>query len=1560
MKNMFSRLVKFVPLSRIIPVVIIFLFSHTTNIYASYYYAAFTARVEPESTGMGTVYASKTDKDTDGTYDDESRAETTSQAPEQSAWLFAQSADGYYFLNWKKMGEQSVYSTSPTAVEVSVDATSSKDKSENRVDGGTYLAYFTPVLVNSGKNATAPISVSDIYVTTNSLTDLHTNTGTVTFAVTGADAPADFYDPEVTGTGFSYKSMTYANNTITVTVQYQDQNIDNVNGDAKPTLQATVTLQSKGDTNGTLKKTATITATSSLKPNFTINPSEGKTFIDLTPSTPMENDAIISTTLAKVLDASASTTTAINVAPNNNVANAGVWSIAFKDASDAAAKGYSISADAQTVSFSPTDAYKNKVDVTTILRITCTYTDASGKQISQAKEITISADAGKIITIQNESDGLMVANAMMTIDVAHGTSGTMTTETTAFLTTLNNITQIPSSGFPSEYITYDLIDNNKVSISVKNTFPIGQHKHSITYSSDGVTAVLNLIVNVRLEKPVVTATAGIGQSILLTWEEIFGATSYVIKSGTTTIATISENPLSTSYVVTTINGQTLKTGKEYPFTVTAVCASNSFGNNTSDEVKATPSLPISITSTNVSSFALYTGTEKSGSFPYKDKTLIDLIHTFDASGNALFDYLYVFGITTNTTGGIEINTPSKTKACNATTPCYVYKKNTSGTGYDFVEEFDAVAKRFDHNTNMNSKKLYFTGYCPFAYMGTTLSEEGWMYFKGGKNAQVDLYLENCEIQARYKTPTGINSGYTDKLLISVGNNYFTGFSSVFVFSSTSTDENNPYKPTIHIRGNNHLKGQIGQIKDVNLDLIITEQEFIHNVPIISAPITIKPDKNNGFTHLTMDDLWPTNVSTKESTNGYIRLDTHKVGSEKAERGPSIDLGSKYGSLTINGGQYYLRNGSADNNYTSNMAISYRTYSKSVSVLSATLYGYGDDQTDCKLFINSGTFSMYKNMLTNDKGVYLGASFYHDQDKFMDLRLPAGNGNSRINGGTFNGISNVLMCSSAKTSGASPKNAGGLWLCLRDIPITGTNPNGSAIFTIPSNYIEDGAYENVTPVYDLAVTENMDKVSNASLYGGQSVNAVDGKVRLLLPGESCTGDCEDCEEIIEALYYNWVVALPTISMKVKGTPMPMGGPVKVPENDGTGIEKKINQLLYTDLDGLGGYTSMVQDVAEISIEDADYPRGQFTNEEKYTIEKNLNLVKVVEADRWYCFVAPFDIHEVQVIEIGENVVKNQPNRDAAKKAQAEKNLSVWETLYFAIYPDDNGYAPSRTFEDAMPSAATFYKLKHYNGTAAADNNYGTNLYNANYYLYELENDEFTTNGTREELDIKWKPVRREGDAGQALMKKGKTYAIQFPWCPMCDDLATRDYYDYWTNKYIYFYGKGPQDVQGSNYQSTILATAPDPGYATLVGNSTLADMALAAEAGYVHNTTNDFFEKNNSEVPIKPTQGYMLYGGGAKGMPARISRSGQMVYPDNTTTDVEDVPTIGDRTSIMLFDAMDGFEVLSLCEQMVMVYNLQGNLIFRQQMAEGEQVHIAAAEGIYVVKGEKEAIKVMVD
>ena len=105
---------------------------------------------------------------------------------------------------------------------------------------------------------------------------------------------------------------------------------------------------------------------------------------------------------------------------------------------------------------------------------------------------------------------------------------------------------------------------------------------------------------------------------------------------------------------------------------------------------------------------------------------------------------------------------------------------------------------------------------------------------------------------------------------------------------------------------------------------------------------------------------------------------------------------------------------------------------------------------------------------------------------------------------------------------------------------------------------------------------------------------------------------------------------------------------------------------------------------------------------------------------------------------------------------------------------------------------------------------------------------------------------------------------------------------------------------------------------------------------------------------------MLYNPGGSKMPARISRSGKIEYDENAETGVDGVPTVGDRTSLMLFGAYDGIEMLSLCEQLVTVYNLQGNIIFQQYMAEGEQVYVGTGAGIFVVRGESETIKVMVE
>ena len=376
-------------------------------------------------------------------------------------------------------------------------------------------------------------------------------------------------------------------------------------------------------------------------------------------------------------------------------------------------------------------------------------------------------------------------------------------------------------------------------------------------------------------------------------------------------------------------------------------------------------------------------------------------------------------------------------------------------------------------------------------------------------------------------------------------------------------------------------------------------------------------------------------------------------------------------------------------------------------------------------------------------------------------------------------------------------------------------------------------------------------------------------------------------------------------------------------------------------------------AKLSLHDANMPRGRISNKESYIIEDHLNLLKVVQADTWYTFVAPYDVHQISVIEIDEGVISKK-NRSEAVEHQAQSNWRIFYNLQDFILPNEQGRTTSLTLPALLAGTSAYIlPLKHYDGT---------NVMSANYYLYKLASDVFGTDGTGDELDIAWTPVTTP-ETGNPILEKGKVYAMQFPWCPMCNDLASRTYYDYWSNKMILFYGKGDQTISGINSHSEIISNArPTTGAtATLAGNPTFADMTLVAgDNAYVHNMTNDYFELNTTSYTLKATEGFMLYNPGANPMPGRISRSGQMEYDENVETGVGGVPTVGDRTSLMLYGAYDGFELLSLCEQLVTVYNLQGNIIFQQYMAEGEQLYVATGAGVFIVRGESETIKVMVE
>lgn len=1011
-------------------------------------------------------------------------------------------------------------------------------------------------------------------------------------------------------------------------------------------------------------------------------------------------------------------------------------------------------------------------------------------------------------------------------------------------------------------------------------------------------------------------------------------------------------------------------------------------------VSGIPATSKTITSTNAASSGIYTGTIGGPSTTYtfhRGKRQVDLSKCFNSSKQALFDSLYIFGVTTNTDGVLvsytgtdnekynnvpKINTPFVIKndepvhaACNATTPCYVYAK--SGDTYVYTRTFDATQTRYDWGTKQNGKHIYFTGYCPFAFMGATPTEEGWMYFTGG-NENLDIYLDSCQIMGRFKTQTGKNTGYEQYILklyadvTTLGgekpnNSFMSGLSSPFVFTSTTKNEGQSYKPHIHIAGKNHLKGQLGSYitsTTAYVDMVLTTLEMdadIKNVYTYSSPISIKPTDLGQYTDLELTDTWKDNTIT----NGYLKLDAGK-GEYLSEKVPVIDMGSPNATLTINGGQYHVRNAAADGNYACNLAVAYRLFSKVVEKSGQKvllhLYGFGGDMTDNKVIINSGTFTMYKNMYGT-----LGTGYYKDQENFLDLRLPAGGGKSQINGGTFNGISNVFLCNKVTSTGGSPINGNNSrWLCLQDVEVLGTNADGTAQISIPAPF--DKGY-NADPKVCYNLTE-ANQVAVGKQYGAQSLNAytktIDdvskSVVSLLLPGQACnSGGCLDCEKQEEAVIFQWATAIPKFEASKEISEgqfesVNIGGETAVEvAPSGEQIEYQTNQLMYMDFAGMENYTlELTAQEATLAFDDVNMPRGRFTNTADYIILKHLNILKAVQADTWYTFTAPFDIHSVSVIETKNEKTIAAQTRAAAVEKQAQDNLELIYNIQDFIIPSAEGRASSLTFTSMIAMDGVKAKslpLIHYDST---------NLINANYYLYELKEEVFASDAVGQNLGIKWKAVKRASN--QPLMYQGKTYAIQFPWCPMCNDLSSRTYYDYWSNKLILFYGQGPQTVYGT----VPAAPTMNPGEGTLAGNPTFRENSLPPNAGYIHDTADDVYKFTNSTYTLKPTEGYLVYKTNQASMPARISRSGEIVYPDNTATDIEDVPTIQDHTSIMIYDAMEGFDVLSLQAQMVAVYNLQGEMLMHKYMAEGEQVHVAAPAGLYVVKGEKEAIKIMVD
>ena len=1336
--------------------------------------------------------------------------------------LYAQSSVGYYFTGWYDncSDETALY----TEKEPSVDFSS---RGNQQMLGTTsvvldYYAIFQPITVTG--STVNNISISDINTS---------GQGTVVFNVTNSsDVDVNDFDYNIIGEGFSIVDKSYASGKLTVTVQYTSQTTDNVNGDPKPEYSASVTLTSKGGEAGAANKsqTATIKANISLVPTFTIAPTSYSFFEDY-----------------GIIANSESETKTLTVTTTNKAAAASAYTYSLSDAVSGsttfsgASNPYTIDASnplQPVVKFTaPANGYYEDIQCT--LTVYCTYTDAQSKQIvSETKTVTLTADAGSAIKINNTQNASH--NFGTTIYGTGASTSLPFTATVAYTADWN-----ATSPF-----TYT-VNANTIDVNVPADAVPGDYNNTLNFTYDGdVLATLAVSAQVRLAKPVLTATAGIGNAIQLDWTEVYGATKYIVTSGATEVVVIGDDEeITNSFKVVEIGGASLQLGQECSFVVTAIYdTANPYGTSVSDEVVVTTSVHSTITST--TELDLWTGTEKRGSYPYSLKRKVDLSAAFK-DDKAIFDQLFIFGLTTGDASN-NITVPTATTNSNAVTPCYIYKKSEDGDNYvldQTIENVNVATKPSAFNITASGQKIYFTGYAPYASCGYTYEDNGVFLFTN----TVDVYLDNAHIFARPKADLGnvvtthtykvhsledakiltgddVDLDYwkliTDRLLdVKL---YTQGSGSVFCFQSKSGNTT----PKIHVRGNNLLESTEGVYIYVDIDFYKTMKKQARQ---LSSPIQILHNKNtiNRTTTLTIDDIWDS--STPEyRTNGMLNL-----ARTEYRPAPTIDLGNSNTTLNINGGQMFLSNSfNTSDNYTVTFAISYRQKGFELEGgHSASIYGIGDDQPGGSVNFNDGSInckslpiSITESSDKTTKDMY--ERLFHNP---TSMKCPL---NTRINGGTFN--CDVLACSATESKGSSPLNKFNQPLCVVDIPVTEFSESGTAV--LESDWKNYAAQNGSN-------TDDLDYYGISSMM--PTVEVEEGKekqyVHLLLPS--------DLVCFKEEITTPWVVCFPETSVTTKseegvgemkttfsGEKEVEFSSVKDDDNEGLTTVHKTARLFYGQLDNIlkesitHGYDAP-GDITQIEISDLLF--GEITNEEAYAVYDKVYMLMPVVANEWKVFVPPFSVSNVYVIEsypenklledFGEDVVVNnkikrmitESNIQAARYAQAHRMMDLCYQLIDALqierhhsdiwsnlsnYPAIGQLTSMSEYmqewmlkymTDDVTYMPVIEQLYHYKS-----NNEGypdkMSRWDANFYLYKATNEwGFDEIG---QLESQWNEVdyistpRNVKGENNVIMNKGEVYSICFPYSIYNDGSHNPNAtWDYWTGKYVLLEGFPVEDI-----------------------------------------------------------------------------------------------------------------------------------------------------------------------
>ena len=1102
------------------------------------------------------------------------------------------------------------------------------------------------------------------------------------------------------------------------------------------------------------------------------------------------------------------------------------------------------------VRFTPTDALTDGSEYTATLHLMCTYYDAAGKPIqSVEKAITLKATP----FISSESKIQFGYPKVTELNFGEVYLGTLPkkTEYVIMENILENESSPAFSWTNNEFFEYSYASgiiqlgiNNNDAYCGDFTATLRVNAISSLDNTTVCTDEVMVIANVRLANPNLTAYCGIGQNTLA-WEKVYGADYYIVTRNGSTILTTSDNT-TTSFV----DGN-LADGTVCEYTVTAVYTrDNQY--NTSSTATVTVGIPTVITPANDETTGLTTGTNifKAGDAtygvrPYRQKRDIDLTNAFDDNGTPLFDQLYIFGLTTNsdattvTVDGVtshKITGFTTTTNSNAVTPCYVYNK--SGNKYVLdtsksVANVNVATKPASFNIDATGQKIYFTGYAPYATCGSTWEENGVFCFTGD-GANIDLYLDNLQLYARYKAVNGNVAGtksYEIKGWGDLGvvgspefkidingpsvNVYAQGSGSAFCFHPKSD-----FSPRIHLSGENSLESVEGMYLYMDIDFYLS---FKTSTPVVqkSAPIQIlhNNETSSKKTKLVIDDLW-----NSQRTNGSLDL----ASASSIRNAPTIDLGNEKTELSFEGGRIQLANSyNESTTYTVSYAISYRKYSMMGGM--ANMYGLGNDQPEGKVRFKDGTISC-KPLSDELFQKPIGQALYHNT---TSMKCPL---DTKIDGGTFN--SDVLVCATTTSKGTSPQNSNGDALCKYAIPVKSVSASGVAT-ELRDNWMD----------YAMSIGA---KTNDLGYYGISSMTPKDvidkegnplKEVYLMLPStQVCFVDLQTTP---------WVMCYPQLSITSDIGNTILGGEVDVPDSRSVDTEglttiKKTSKFLYGEMDPLymipnvGSYDAP-GDIT-VSLRNEGLPEAVRNSTDYVVYDKMYMLIPLV-ANQWKMFVPPFDVSNVYVIEsypenklIADfgtattdkkgNVVKEITEESQIEQARIAQSYRMLDLFYHWVwnvdvsksnadfwsntkgYPAIGNYNSYGTFvqdwmdmyivrdgagkitnKDYMPVIEQLY---HYTSDPSAVYPTGKYWWDANFYLYKATNK--VVDVENDQLQMSWDEVpvvskaRNLAGNHNVIMEKGGVYVWSFPSTVVNNTM--QDYtknWDYWTGKYILIEG-----------------------------------------------------------------------------------------------------------------------------------------------------------------------------